>query len=105
MTAEITDQNFDELVIRPGKTVVLDLWAEWCPPCLKLGPIMEEIAKDFEGKALIGKVNVDRNPEISVQFGIRNIPAILYFRNGKLVDKQIGFVPKETLVQKLAAQL
>ena len=101
MALEITDANFDELVIKSDKPVLVDFWAEWCGPCRMVGPVVEELAKDYEGRAIIGKVNVDNNPEISMKFGIRNIPALLYFKNGEIVDKQIGAVPKSVLDKKI----
>lgn len=105
MALEITDSNFEELVLKSDKPVLLDFWAEWCGPCRMVGPIVEELSHDYEGKAVIGKVNVDHNPNISMQFGIRNIPTLLYFKNGEVVDKQVGAVPKATLAGKLEAQL
>ncbi|MGB4398738.1 MAG: thioredoxin [Daejeonella sp.] len=105
MALEITDANFDELVLKSDKPVLIDFWAEWCGPCRMVGPVVEELAKEYEGKAIIGKVNVDNNPEISMKFGIRNIPALLYFKNGEIVDKQIGAVPKSVLAEKLQKQL
>ncbi|MFI5150076.1 MAG: thioredoxin [Bacteroidia bacterium] len=105
MAVEITDANFDEMVAKSTKPVLLDFWAEWCGPCRMVGPVVEEISKDYDGKAVVGKVNVDNNPNISMQFGIRNIPTILFFKDGKVVDKQVGAVPKKVLSDKLDAQL
>ena len=105
MALELTDANFDELVLKSDKPVLVDFWAEWCGPCRMVGPVVEELAKDYDGKAVIGKVNVDNNPGISMKFGIRYIPSLLYFKNGEIVDKQIGAVPKNVLAQKLEAQL
>ncbi|MCX2479714.1 thioredoxin [Pedobacter sp. MC2016-15] len=102
---EITDANFEELVLKSDKPVLLDFWAEWCGPCRMVGPVVEEIAKEYDGQALIGKINVDNNPELSVRFGIRNIPALLYFKDGEVVDKQVGAVPKSVLADKLKKQL
>lgn len=101
---EITDANFDE-VIKTGQPVLVDFWAEWCGPCKMIGPVVEELAGDFEGKAVIGKINVDDNPGISARFGIRSIPTLLVFKNGEIVDKQIGAVPKTALADKIKAQL
>jgi thioredoxin 1 len=105
MAIEFTDANFEELVLKSDKPVLVDFWAEWCGPCRVVGPIVEELSKDYEGKAVIGKVDVDSNPNISMQFGIRNIPTLLVFKNGVIVDKQVGAVPKNVLAQKLDAQL
>jgi len=105
MALEINDANFEELVKKSDKPVLIDFWAEWCGPCRMVGPIVEEISKEYEGKAIVGKVNVDHNPNISMEFGIRNIPTILFFKNGQVVDKQVGAVPKAQLAAKLNAQL
>ncbi|MFT4735920.1 MAG: thioredoxin 1 [Cyclobacteriaceae bacterium] len=101
---EITDSNFEE-IIGSDKPVLVDFWAEWCGPCRMVGPIVEELAADYEGKAVIGKVDVDTNPEISAKFGIRSIPTLLVFKGGEIVDKQVGAVPKNVLSQKIDAQL
>ena len=105
MALELNDQNFEELVLKSDKPVLVDFWAEWCGPCRMIGPFVEELATEYEGKAVIGKVNVDHNPGISMQFGIRNIPALLFFKDGKVVDKQVGAAPKSVLANKLNAQL
>jgi thioredoxin 1 len=105
MAIELTDANFEELVKKSDKPVLVDFWAEWCGPCRMVGPMVEEISNEYEGKAIVGKVNVDHNPNISMEFGIRNIPTILFFKNGQVVDKQVGAVPKAKLTEKLNAQL
>lgn len=105
MALEITDANFDEVVLKSDKPVLVDFWAEWCGPCRMVGPVVEELSKEYAGKAVVGKVNVDHNPGISTKFGIRNIPALLFFKNGEIVDKQIGAVPKTVLADKLAKQI
>jgi thioredoxin 1 len=103
-TIEITDANFNE-VLNTDKPVLVDFWAEWCGPCKMIGPIVKELAGEYDGKAVIAKVNVDENPSTAAQFGIRSIPTLLVFKNGEVVDKQIGAVPKAVLAGKLDAQL
>jgi len=101
---EITDANFEE-IIKSEQPILVDFWAEWCGPCKMIGPVVEELAGDYEGKAVIGKVDVDSNPGVAQAFGIRSIPTLLFFKGGEIVDKQVGAVPKSVLSQKLDAQL
>ena len=101
---EITDANFEEIV-SGDKPVLVDFWAEWCGPCKMIGPVVEELAGEYEGKAVIGKLNVDENPTMTAKFGVRSIPTLLVFKNGQVVDKQVGAVPKSVLAQKLTAQM
>lgn len=100
----LTDSNFEE-VINSGKPVLVDFWAEWCGPCKMIGPVVEELAGDYDGKAVVAKLNVDENPQTTAKFGVRSIPTLLVFKGGQVVDKQIGAVPKSVLNQKLAAQV
>jgi len=105
MTIEVTESNFEELVLKSDKPVLLDFWAEWCGPCRVIAPYVKEISEEFEGKAFVGKVDVDSNPGISAKYGIRNIPTILFIKDGEVADKQVGAVPKKNLVEKLNALL
>ena len=105
MAVELTDANFEELVLKSDKPVLVDFWAEWCGPCRMVGPIVEELSKEYDGKAVVGKVDVDSNPSISAKYGIRNIPTILLFKGGEVVDKQVGVAQKSVLAQKIDAQL
>ncbi len=98
---EITDANFQQEVVDSGKVVVLDLWAEWCGPCRMLDPIMEELAQEYEGRAVIGKVNIDFNPGIPQKYGVLNIPTVLFIKGDELLEKVVGAVPKRFLVEKL----
>ncbi|NRB49361.1 MAG: thioredoxin [Saprospiraceae bacterium] len=99
MAFEFTDKNFD--AESAEGVAVVDFWAEWCGPCRMIGPIIEELASDYEDKAIIGKVNVDDNPEISMKFGIRSIPTILILKDGEVVDKQVGVTTKNKLAEKI----
>ncbi len=101
MALEITDSNFEEVVMKADKPVVIDFWAEWCGPCRMIGPSIESLAKDYEGKAIVGKVDVDSNPAVAQKFMIRNIPTVLFIKDGEVVDKQVGVVPKNVLEGKL----
>jgi len=104
MAKEINDSNLAE-VLGQDQLVVIDFWAEWCGPCRLVGPIIEELATQYEGKAVIGKVDVDSNPEASQKYGIRNIPTILFIKNGEVVDKQVGAAPKAMLEEKINQHL
>jgi len=104
MALEITDSNFKEY-IDSGKPLVLDFWAEWCGPCRMVAPIIDELAKEYDGQVNIGKVDVDNNNDVATEFGIRNIPTILFFKDGKMVDKQVGAVPKAKIEEKVKALL
>lgn len=101
MAVEITDSNFSDVVTNSDKPVVVDFWAAWCGPCRMVGPLIEEMHGEYDGRAVIGKVDVDQNPGISAQYGVRSIPTILFIKNGEVVDKVVGAVPKATLTQKL----
>jgi thioredoxin 1 len=101
MAIELTDANFEEVVLKSDKPAIVDLWAEWCGPCRMVGPLVEEMSHEFEGRAVIGKLDVDSNPGITAKYGIRNIPTILFFKNGEIADKHVGAVPKSVLVAKL----
>jgi len=105
MAFEITDANFETEVLKSPKVTMIDFWAEWCGPCRAITPIVEELAKEYDGRAIIGKLNVDENPEVTVKYGVRNIPTILFIKNGQVVDKQVGAVPKSVLEEKLKAHL
>mgnify|MGYP003396872932 FL=1 len=105
MALEFTDANFQTDVLDSDKLTVIDFWAEWCGPCRAIGPVIEELSKEYAGKANVGKVNVDNNPGVSMQYGITSIPAILFIKGGQVVDKQIGAVPKSVLEKKILAPI
>jgi len=105
MALEFTDANFQSTVLESDKLTVVDFWAEWCGPCRAIGPVIEELGKEYEGKVNVGKVNVDHNPNLSVQYGITSIPAILFIKGGQVVDKLVGAQPKAKFVEKINAHL
>jgi thioredoxin 1 len=105
MSLEFTDANFQTTVMESDKLTVIDFWAEWCGPCRAIGPVIEELATEYAGKVNIGKVNVDVNPTLSMNFGITSITAILFVKGGQVVDKQIGAVPKSVLDKKIQSHL
>ena len=105
MAIELTDSNFDELVLKSEKPVIVDFWAEWCGPCRMVGPIVHEIGEEYPDQAVVGKLDVDSNPGVTQKFGIRNIPTILFFKDGEVADKQVGVAAKSVLVNKLEALL
>jgi len=101
MAQEITDATFEKVVLKSDKVVLIDFWAEWCGPCRTLGPIIEEINKDYEGKAIIGKLDVDNNQKFAAEYGIRSIPTVLIFKNGEVVHRQVGVASKDTYTQEI----
>lgn len=105
MAAVYTDANFDAEVLSADKLSVIDFWAPWCGPCLALGPTIESLATEYEGKVNVGKVNVDENPNLSINYGITSIPAVLFIKNGQVVDKQVGAAPKSVFEKKIQSHL
>ena len=105
MALEVTDATFNEVVLQSEKPVMVDFWAAWCGPCRMVAPIMDQLTSEFEGKATIAKVDVDANQEFAAKYGVRNIPTVLVFKNGEVVEKQVGVAPKATYVQKIDAHL
>lgn len=98
---EVNSNNFDNVVMKSDKLVLVDLWAEWCGPCRMVTPVLEDISKDYKENILVVKCNVDDNPSIAAKYGIRNIPTVLFFKNGSVVNTQIGAVPKASYVNKI----
>ena len=105
MAVQITEANYDELVAGSDKLTVIDFWAEWCGPCRMVGPLIEELATEYEGKALVGKCDVDENPDIAAKFSIRNIPTIIFVKNNEVVDKLVGAVPKSKIAETIDKNL
>jgi thioredoxin 1 len=105
MALEVTDSTFEEVVLKSEVPVIVDFWAIWCGPCRVIGPVVEEIGEEYGDKAKVVKLDVDNNNQTAMKYGIRNIPTLLFFKNGEVVDKQVGVVPKPTLVKKLDALL
>jgi len=101
MALEITDATFEEVVLKSDKPVIVDFWAEWCGPCKMLGPVIEELSGDFEGKVVVGKVDVDANQDFASQYGVRSIPTVLIFQNGEIVGRQVGVAPKQTYIDAI----
>lgn len=104
MALQITDGNFEELLAQ-GKPMVLDFWATWCGPCKKIAPDIEALAEEYEGQAIIGKCDIEENDELVSRYGVRNVPTVLFIKNGEVVDKQVGAAPKATFAEKLKAIL
>lgn len=101
MAIEVNDSNFNDIVVKSDKPVLVDFWAPWCGPCRVIAPIVEELAAEYEGKAVIAKCDVDNSSEVPVKFGIRNIPTLLFFKNGEVVDKIVGSTTKANIVAKI----
>ncbi len=105
MALTFTDDNFEAEVLQSNKLSVIDFWATWCGPCVALGPTIEALAQEYEGRVNVGKVNVDENPNLSVQYGITSIPCVLFIKDGKVVDKQVGLAPKSALERKIISHI
>ena len=105
MALQITDASFDEVVLKSDKPVLVDFWATWCGPCRMLGPVIEELATEYEDRVVVGKVDVDNNQEFAAKYGVRNIPTVLVFKDGEVVGRQVGVAPKKTYTDALDSLL
>jgi len=105
MALEVNDSNIEEIVINSDKPAVVDFWAEWCGPCRMIAPSIEDMSVEFSGQAVVAKCDVDNSPQVAIKYSIRNIPTVLFFKDGKIADKQVGAVPKNVLVNKLKSLL
>jgi len=105
MALEITDATFDKIVLQSDKPVMVDFWAAWCGPCRMVGPIIDELSKEYDGKAVVGKLDVDSNQEFAAKYGVRNIPTVLLFKNGELVDRKVGVSPKQVYAEAIDSAL
>ena len=105
MALEITDATFEETVLKSDKPVLVDFWAAWCGPCRMVGPVIDEVSNEYEGRAVVGKVDVDANQEFAAKYGVRNIPTVLLFKNGELVDRKVGVSPKDAYMKAIDAVL
>lgn len=105
MALEFNDKNFTDTALQEGTVTVVDFWAEWCGPCRMIGPLIEQLAQEYQDKVIVGKLNVDENPEVSMKYNIRSIPTVLFFKNGEVVDRQVGVTSKAVLASKIEALL
>lgn len=105
MALEITDATFEEVVLNSDKPVLVDFWATWCGPCRMVGPVIDQVSDEYEGKAVVGKVDVDANQEFAAKYGVRNIPTVLLFHKGEIVDRKVGVSPKNAYTEAIDAVL